>query len=453
MFEKLFKIFKHKEKPERTYYKDKIYGNWKLLENRGQAHFYAECLSCGIKKVVTKDNLYKSKGLGCNNCWHENKKKATNSEYIPRETFMYLPGQTFGKWTVLEKTGDPQRSERLCQCACGTKKIISSSNLKRAASMNGGCRKCAPFHNKFTKTEEVIIPKEPPITNAQFKVGDKHGEFTIIETSGYKSASLRIRCSCGKERYCNATTLKKYKLKMCITCFNKTKKDKKRPDKVEGVKCAYKPREVYKHAPGEVYGKWTVLSVEGGRTALRLCKCSCGTTKLVQISNLLRAKKVNGGCANCNQTSKAFYEKVKIQAREQRKEIIQTIQETKEAKVFEKLPDKLNISIPRTEELNTYIKQAEELLRNTSDIHFENKFKTQQGGLILYWCRDDKTNKFRLMAAETNGVSDIPIKPPTPLDSCDLRIKMRACNNYIKEFLELYEMHISDYLEGKHNVG
>ena len=133
-------------------------------------------------------------------------------------------------------------------------------------------------------------------------------------------------------------------------------------------KYATKPETKYQ--TGEKYGKWEVLYTIKDERGLRMCRCVCGNEKIIQIANLLRAAKTGGGCRQCSDSHLSDISKIIIRNKEQQKEIIEILQNTKETKVFEKLPEKLNISVPRTEELNTYIKQAEELLKNTADIHF-----------------------------------------------------------------------------------
>lgn len=57
-----------------------------------------------------------------------------------------MVGQTFGKWTVLEKT-EHRNADRcimyLCKCECGTIKEVSGVNLRRGKSKSCGCYKKA----------------------------------------------------------------------------------------------------------------------------------------------------------------------------------------------------------------------------------------------------------------------------------------------------------------------
>ena len=56
----------------------------------------------------------------------------------------------------------------------------------------------------------------------------------------------------------------------------------------------YKPIEV-----GDKYGRWTVLKpIKLGRQAKWLCKCECGTEKIVPAQNLKTGKSKSCGCLN-----------------------------------------------------------------------------------------------------------------------------------------------------------
>ena len=56
-------------------------------------------------------------------------------------TLIDLTGQTFDRWTVLQRTEDyPGGQARwLCRCQCGTERVVSGNNLRRGISKSCGC--------------------------------------------------------------------------------------------------------------------------------------------------------------------------------------------------------------------------------------------------------------------------------------------------------------------------
>lgn len=58
--------------------------------------------------------------------------------------FEDLKGQKFGYWTVVERAENhpaTRSAQWLCECECGTKKIIRASALKSGKSKSCGCHK------------------------------------------------------------------------------------------------------------------------------------------------------------------------------------------------------------------------------------------------------------------------------------------------------------------------
>ena len=58
--------------------------------------------------------------------------------------FEDLKGQKFGYWTVVERAENhpaARSAQWLCECECGTKKIIRASALKSGKSKSCGCHK------------------------------------------------------------------------------------------------------------------------------------------------------------------------------------------------------------------------------------------------------------------------------------------------------------------------
>ena len=60
------------------------------------------------------------------------------------------------------------------------------------------------------------------------------------------------------------------------------------------------PRLSPRYAPGQVFGRWTILEFAGN--ALRLCRCECGTVRVLRTNNLGRGATTSCGCWRHGQT-------------------------------------------------------------------------------------------------------------------------------------------------------
>lgn len=61
-------------------------------------------------------------------------------------------GDTFGRWTVLQPSGDVSQFRRaLCQCSCGIQRMVSERNLRDGRSQNCGCERMAAMAGSNTK--------------------------------------------------------------------------------------------------------------------------------------------------------------------------------------------------------------------------------------------------------------------------------------------------------------
>ncbi|MBR8839124.1 MAG: hypothetical protein DSM106950_35275 [Stigonema ocellatum SAG 48.90 = DSM 106950] len=101
--------------------------------------------------------------------------------------------ERFGSWTVLEKQG----KQVLCQCDCGTQKLIYSHTLTNGRSTNCGCKK-----------RKESIP-----------VGTTSGRLTVIsdvEVKGKRGELLLLTlCSCGTQKYVSKNSLKRGLTQSC----------------------------------------------------------------------------------------------------------------------------------------------------------------------------------------------------------------------------------------------
>ncbi len=87
------------------------FGSWIALEPRPGYRWLCRC-DCGIEREVASRNLKNGKSTSCG-CSYKKK-----------------PGDVIGRLTLLEQTGNVcKQAIWLCQCACGNRVELKSSNL------------------------------------------------------------------------------------------------------------------------------------------------------------------------------------------------------------------------------------------------------------------------------------------------------------------------------------
>ena len=88
-----------------------------------------------------------------------------------------ITGQKIGKWTAIMRVVRKNRSHWLCRCECGKEKLVIASSLLSGESRS--CRSCA------MKGESIV--------------GQKFGEWIVIEEAGkkHRHTIYLCECSCG----------------------------------------------------------------------------------------------------------------------------------------------------------------------------------------------------------------------------------------------------------------
>lgn len=171
--------------------------------------------------------------------------------------FIDLTGQKFGKLTVIEKAENKGgRTAWRCACECGGEAIVTANCLRTEKTKTCGCSK------RFVK------------------IGETYGRLTVLEKLNERTADDRMlylcKCSCGNE------------VKKPITG-------------ILGIKepsCGCVQREVKIEMVGKRFGRWTVIErvdkdVDG---TYWLCRCDCGTERVVNGRGLRTGKSVSCGC-------------------------------------------------------------------------------------------------------------------------------------------------------------
>lgn len=104
--------------------------------------------------------------------------------------FIDLTGQKFNRWTVIERAENQGKSVCwLCECECGTRKIVRGGHLKSGASQSCGCLK---------REVSAAICKELGSKNNNHLEGQRFGDWTVLKDSGkrYSNGSIIWTCQC-----------------------------------------------------------------------------------------------------------------------------------------------------------------------------------------------------------------------------------------------------------------
>lgn len=192
--------------------------------------------------------------------------------------YQSLIGNNYGRLTVISE-GARQGSDRywLCQCICGNSKYIIGKNLRDGKTKSCGC-----------------LQRES-VSNREFDNldGKSFGRWLVLDQWKIEENKGRVwlcKCTCGTVRFVQASLLKSGDSKSC-GCLN-------RDHVSEAVKL---------NLIGKKFGRWTVLE-EAGRTptssVLWLCRCECGTEKVVSGNSLRNGRSKSCGCYKLDRITK-----------------------------------------------------------------------------------------------------------------------------------------------------
>lgn len=176
-----------------TKFKDltnKQFGDWKVLSYLGNQQWECQC-SCGIIKAVNTYDLTSGKSKSCGHSttsfkdltdaqigdWHVLKYLGNGfwecqcscgniqkvegrslrggvSKSCGHKEYLDLAGQKFWEWTALEWLGNHLW---LCQCSCGTLRVMPSHRLRSGESKSCGCKKTENYIKSIGKKYPNII--------------------------------------------------------------------------------------------------------------------------------------------------------------------------------------------------------------------------------------------------------------------------------------------------------
>jgi len=143
---------------------DKIF-EWEILEKIPGTDMYKARCSCGEIRSVYRSNLIRGMHKSCGHEKIENWSKFSED--------------TFGEWSILRKF---DKDRVLCQCSCGTQRILYKKTLTSGKSKSCGCKRTQNRHN-------TIQDKYAKYLNRTIN------EWTILDISDINT--FTCRCSCG----------------------------------------------------------------------------------------------------------------------------------------------------------------------------------------------------------------------------------------------------------------
>lgn len=189
--------------------------------------------------------------------------------------FIDLTGHKYGKLTVIERAENINgRVAWKCKCDCG-KEITTTSNALRT----GGTKSCGCLRR------------------AKDLRGQKFGRLTVLYRTGTdknNGAIWKCKCDCGNIINTCGSRLKNGTTKSC-GCLQK--------EKVSAMASTRK-----QDLTGQKFGRWTVIKTAGtkhyssGDKQLWLCRCECGTEKIIEHSSLTTGHSTSCGCYAKEQT-------------------------------------------------------------------------------------------------------------------------------------------------------
>ena len=202
-----------------------------IKEYLGNKKYLTVCNKCGAEKIMYSAQLASHTGVTCT---------------AGKPDVQDLVGKQIGEWKVLSYEGNKRY---LCQCSCGTKKLVLRTNL-----LNGSSKSCGHWH----KTHGDLT-------------GKKFGEWTVLRKVGY---NYECQCSCGKISIKTSNDLTSGKSKSCGHGYNE-----------------------FNDISGQTFGLWHVLEYLGNQHYLCECSCENRTRASIRKADLISGLSKSCGCA------------------------------------------------------------------------------------------------------------------------------------------------------------
>lgn len=180
-----------------------------------------------------------------------------------------LIGQRFGKLLVIERLENNKKGNTmwLCQCDCGSKKIALGYDLTHGRTVSCGC-----------------LPSGKPSHSRVYLNGQRFGKLKVISLCEEKSSNgilvWKCQCDCGNIKYVRGINLKSGGVSSC-GCIRKEK-----------------PSHNFKDLTEMKFGRLTVIEKKTNTNhgVMWLCKCDCGTEKIICGKDLKSGSTKSCGC-------------------------------------------------------------------------------------------------------------------------------------------------------------
>ena len=229
------------------------YDNWVAIEYLGKSNYKCKCKLCGAERTINGYFLKNGKIPKCT-CVTG---RANSMGLID------LKGKTFGEWYVIEYAGDRKWK---CRCSCGREQIIAGSDLR-----SGKTTKCNFTH---THGAENTYRKEKDfaeLTSGALDLYNKtFGDWEVLYYIG--NSMWKCKCSCGTVRAVSEYSLISGSSRSCGHATT-------------GLK----------DLTGKDFEYWHVIE-RVDTSGNYLCKCKCGTEKIVNRYALLTGQSKSCGC-------------------------------------------------------------------------------------------------------------------------------------------------------------
>lgn len=286
-----------------------------------------------------------------------------------------LTGQTFGRWTVLERAENRGNQPYwVCECGCEkhTIKEIKGSALRRGESKSCGC-----WRHEFNQKD---------LTNQKF------GSLIAIRPTEKRSGSQVVwecLCNCGNTCYVGASNL---------ICGH-----------TSSCGCARKNSALFKDLTGQQFGLLTAIKPTEDRDFSNViweCRCQCGKYCLVSSNKLLMGRKTSCGC-----TQRKSRGEEKIQQILEKNNI-----EFQTQKTFDTCKD-INLLLFDFWVSNSYLIEFDGMQHFKSVEYFggEECFTTLQkhDKIKNQWCKDNNITLIRIPYTQLNKITLQDIQPET----------------------------------------
>ncbi len=179
-----------------------------------------------------------------------------------------LKGQRFGRLLVIEKSGKKWK----VKCDCGAEKVVIGNCLLRGSTRSCGCYRKEKLRNSFKSDIK----------------GQRFGRLLTLEDVGtdkHGNILWECICDCGKKLTVAGNSLRTGHTKSC-GCYS-----------IEIVSERQKSRK--RDLTGLTFGRLSVLK-EVDRNEYNhiswLCKCSCGSEKIILGNSLMKGDTLSCGC-------------------------------------------------------------------------------------------------------------------------------------------------------------